>query len=281
MLLSNVQVQAYLKENAVMAWESVGPVPQVTIDFGNGKTLKRTLGGNTVISVLLPDGRAVDALPGVYTPDDFLAQMRQTGDLLRGFGGAVKAQERPNEIVAWHASRASLAGGFGGRVAFTASKSGIESGMLRRLGAAPQQLTLQSGQGTPSSSAPAVTPVPNPFADAFRRASANLVDVSKQAAEPEEVRRRFLTDAERAGATPMPDAVELGRRAVEADSRVNVASVRPVVHLYFASREQGRLPEARACRDDLYEQVLHLPVGDPYLGLANVLVPGTPPGSGG
>ena len=280
MLLSNVQVQAYLKENAVMAWESVGPVPQVTIDFGNGKTLKRTLGGNTVISVLLPDGRAVDALPGVYTPDDFLAQMRQTGDLLRGFGGAVKAQERPNEIVAWHASRASLSGGFGGRVGFTASKSGIESGMLRRLNAAPvQQLTLQGGQGTPWSG-PAVTPVPNPFADAFRRASANLVDVSKQGAEPEEVRRRFLTDHEHSGADPMPDAAELGRRAVEADSRVNVASVRPVVHLYFASREQGRLPEARACRDELYERVLHVPVGDPYLGLANVLVPGTPPGSG-
>ena len=41
--------------------------PKVTIDFGNGKTLERTLTGNSAHLVLDVDGRPVDALPGLFS----------------------------------------------------------------------------------------------------------------------------------------------------------------------------------------------------------------------
>jgi hypothetical protein len=77
-LLSDAKVAAYLKENFVLCWNSVRPVPKVTIDFGNGKTLERTIKGNTTFHVCLPDGRVVDSLPGVYHPDDFLLELEES-----------------------------------------------------------------------------------------------------------------------------------------------------------------------------------------------------------
>jgi hypothetical protein len=50
--------------------------------------------------------------------------------------------------------------------------------------------------------------------------------------------------------------------------------MRPAVHLYFAATE--RLPDARACRDAIYKELLHVPLDDPYMGLADALVPGSP-----
>lgn len=39
-------------------------VPRVTIDFGDGRALPRTLAGITVISIYLPASRPIDTCPG-------------------------------------------------------------------------------------------------------------------------------------------------------------------------------------------------------------------------
>ena len=46
MLFSNPAISKYIGENFLAAWESVRPVPVANIDFGNGRTLRRTLKGN-------------------------------------------------------------------------------------------------------------------------------------------------------------------------------------------------------------------------------------------
>jgi hypothetical protein len=65
--------------------------------------------------------------------------------------------------------------------------------------------------------------------------------------------------------------------ALRLDSRTNVSQVRPAVHLLLATYD--RLPSGHVCRDAVFRQLLHLPVEDPYLGLADALAPGTPAGS--
>ena len=45
----------------------VRPVPKVTIDFGDGRRIERTLTGNSAHLVLDRDGRPVDALPGLFS----------------------------------------------------------------------------------------------------------------------------------------------------------------------------------------------------------------------
>ena len=68
-----------LQDRYVLCWQSVRDVPKVTIDFGGGKVLERTLKGNTAFYLCRPDGRVVDILPGVYTPEDFLSELGRTG----------------------------------------------------------------------------------------------------------------------------------------------------------------------------------------------------------
>jgi hypothetical protein len=71
-LYANAEVGNALREKFVLHWESVRPVPKVTIDFGDGRKLERTLTGNSAHYVLDTNGRVIDALPGLYSAKAFL-----------------------------------------------------------------------------------------------------------------------------------------------------------------------------------------------------------------
>src|SRR5262245_24965907 len=64
-LYPDATVSRLLAERFTLCWHSVRPVPKVTIDFGDGRTLERTLTGNSAHLVLDARGRPVDALPGL------------------------------------------------------------------------------------------------------------------------------------------------------------------------------------------------------------------------
>ena len=63
-------------------------MPLVTIDFGDGRRIERTLTGNSVHLVLDSRGRAVDALPGLFDKPTFLALLEQS----LGFAAADRAE---------------------------------------------------------------------------------------------------------------------------------------------------------------------------------------------
>ena len=67
-LYSNKDISEFLRTNFVLHWQSVRPVPRVTIDFGDGRKLERTLTGNSAHYVLASDGTPLDVLPGLYSP---------------------------------------------------------------------------------------------------------------------------------------------------------------------------------------------------------------------
>ena len=71
-LYPNAEVSAMLRERFVLHWQSVRPVPTVTIDFGDGRKLERTLTGNSIHYILDTRGRVIDALPGLYGPQAFM-----------------------------------------------------------------------------------------------------------------------------------------------------------------------------------------------------------------
>lgn len=70
-LYSNEEIAKTLREKFVLHWQSVRPAPRVTIDFGDGRKLERTLTGNSIHYVLDPDGQPLEALPGLYGPAAF------------------------------------------------------------------------------------------------------------------------------------------------------------------------------------------------------------------
>jgi hypothetical protein len=74
-LYANQEIARLLKERFILHWQTVRPAPKVTIDFGDGRRLERTLTGNSIHYVLDSRGRVVDALPGLYGPQAFLEQL--------------------------------------------------------------------------------------------------------------------------------------------------------------------------------------------------------------
>lgn len=72
LLYPHAQVRALLHDKFILHWESVCPVPTLTIDLGNGRTVKQPISGNSVHYVLLPDQTVVDVFPGLYGPKLFL-----------------------------------------------------------------------------------------------------------------------------------------------------------------------------------------------------------------
>lgn len=82
-LYSNAGVSKHLRENFILHWQSVRPAPRVTIDFGDGRKLERTLTGNSIHYILDATGAPVDALPGLYGPAAFLRGLVQAETLIR------------------------------------------------------------------------------------------------------------------------------------------------------------------------------------------------------
>ena len=85
-LYSNPKIAALLKENFVLHWKSVRPIPVITIDFGDGRTLKRTVTGNSAHYVLDYRGRVVDALPGLYGPEAFAKHINNMASMAKMLG---------------------------------------------------------------------------------------------------------------------------------------------------------------------------------------------------
>ena len=91
-LYPNDEVQAVLHDRFVLHWQSVRPVPTVTIDFGDGRKLERTLTGNSIHYILNSDARPLDALPGLYGPKAFVRGLLEAEKLYKSLAGKNDAQ---------------------------------------------------------------------------------------------------------------------------------------------------------------------------------------------
>jgi hypothetical protein len=74
-LYPNAEISQFLRDRYILHWQSVRPVPKVTVDFGDGRKLERTLTGNSIHYILDSSGVPVDAIPGLYGPQAFLGQL--------------------------------------------------------------------------------------------------------------------------------------------------------------------------------------------------------------
>lgn len=96
MLFSDKKVADFISENFEPVWQSLRPVPKVSIDFGDGKVVNRTLHGNIASFVCSADGDVIDILPGVYDRENYLEELRKLQKLAAKL--PVDAESR-NEVV--------------------------------------------------------------------------------------------------------------------------------------------------------------------------------------
>jgi hypothetical protein len=91
-LYPNDEVASVLHDRFVLHWQSVRPAPKVTIDFGDGRKLERTLTGNSIHYILDSDARPLDALPGLYGPRAFVRGLLNAESLFKSLAGKTEQQ---------------------------------------------------------------------------------------------------------------------------------------------------------------------------------------------
>ncbi|HTL16587.1 MAG TPA: hypothetical protein VL793_05085, partial [Patescibacteria group bacterium] len=103
-LYANAEVSRYLRDHFILHWQSVRPVPRITIDFGDGRKIERTITGNSAHYILDSNGQVVDVLPGLYGPKAFLQQLNDDEQLALACAG-LSAEQRQERLAAYHAQK--------------------------------------------------------------------------------------------------------------------------------------------------------------------------------
>jgi hypothetical protein len=247
-LFKDPDFKQLITKDVVPAWEMVRAVPKIKIDLGDGKEITRTVRGNAVLYLCNSDGKVIDAYPGIYTKDDFIPMVKNSIALL--------AKASDAEVIAYHQQQPAK---MLRSIPTTASKMVVESPTLNVIGA-PIFAGAKGEAGTAQMSKER-----RDFLTAARR----VRDLSLTPATPEDA--VYAAIGKPRG--EMSDA-ELAEAILKADSKRNVEQLRGVIHLWFASEKT--LPTPKEARDTVLETILKIPYKDPYFGLKDVLLPGTP-----
>ena len=101
-LYPNAAISQTLRDRFILHWSSERPVPKLTLDFGDGRKLERTVTGNSIHYVLDSNGNPIEAIPGLYTPQAFLEQLNQID---RAFQTATKQSDQSTYWQTYHRDR--------------------------------------------------------------------------------------------------------------------------------------------------------------------------------
>src|ERR1051325_4935370 len=93
-LYPNAQVSAVLRDRFVLHWQSMRPAPIITVDFGDGRKLQRTITGNSIHYVLDQSGQPIEALPGLYGPEAFVRALTEAEQLFKSLAGKSDWEDR-------------------------------------------------------------------------------------------------------------------------------------------------------------------------------------------
>ncbi len=101
MLFSQPDVAAFLSDRFECAWESVRPVPRLTIDFGDGRRLERTLRGNIATYVCTSEAETIDLVAGLMDGREYMLSLRDSLRLFESLRGRTR-EERLSAVSLTH-----------------------------------------------------------------------------------------------------------------------------------------------------------------------------------
>lgn len=278
-LYANQDISQFLSDHFVLLWSSERPVPQVTIDFGDGRKIVRTSTGNSAHYVLDEDGNVLDVLPGLYAPVAFRRELEASLVLASRVRGKTSA-ERSRLVRAYHEQLVGRSENDWRRLAGTSwaldGRQSLTNARVERDLAAAQAATVSKARmELPDLRAFAPGLAPGSVSDgqvdtwsALGQALYNIVpsSVLDEASRSliTRVHNDVTTDLRTVG--PLLDVMTARlEQTIVADTALNELRLRPQM-----SREIVR----RAGRADfntlnawIYADVFHTPQNDPWLGL--------------
>ncbi len=81
-----------LHDGWILHWESVREVPKITIDFGDGRVLTRTITGNSLHYAMTADGEVTEVMPGMVGPRTFLGWLETAAGVTRDVAALPRAK---------------------------------------------------------------------------------------------------------------------------------------------------------------------------------------------
>jgi hypothetical protein len=303
-LYADADVSKALRERFVLHWKSVRPVPKVTIDMGDGRTICRTITGNSIHYVLDAQGRPVDALPGLYGAKAFLRGLDDAAreELeLRKCGGDANA--RSARLAQWHADRVSATetawsqdlrslGMTDGTVASgirdfaiyappngtppsalsaaarVVSKTKVEWNIVRAL--APRFAALEASTGDFAWNRIAALPA-HAEDGKLGEGSRAMVRAKQAAAAPSARAAGLLTVGKALQEDPVLRVIRTFERSVAEDTVRNEYGFHRKIHEWFAARVTDTTATDAGALDRLnegvYADLFLTPSSDPWLGL--------------
>ena len=100
LLYTHEGIRKLLHDKFILHWKPVRPVPLITVDLQNGMRLQRTITGNSVHYIVLPDQNIVDVFPGLYAPDWFLKRLTAAERVAQ----EAMDSKTPDAVIAEHVS---------------------------------------------------------------------------------------------------------------------------------------------------------------------------------
>jgi len=260
-LYPNAEVSKYLRDHFILHWKSVRPVPRITIDFGDGRKMERTITGNSIHYILMPDGQPVDALPGLYGAKAFLrglaAAEREAAELSPLEGAAREAHLRQyherclaetSDLAARDVKTAGIKISGDPESAAPGQVDGRPAALkeLDKLGDSDWNriafLHLDDGALDPSSRALITSKIPT------------AIDAGR------------LTGSKMAVENPLTATILNLQRSISGDTVRNEYLLHARLHSWFASGVPvGSVDRLNA---SVYAQLFLMPDSDPWLGLA-------------
>jgi hypothetical protein len=245
-LYANAEVSAALRERFVLHWQSVRPVPKVTIDMGDGRVVERTVTGNSVHYVLDGEGRPVDAIPGLYGPKAFLRVLEEAERAARGAAAQKTDDDRRSYLAAWHDARQRETSE---RLARELKEAGLEAAPE---GDSPAWAKLAS--------------LPQHRIDA-RLDQASVALFNAKNPDARAAGRRAMAKA--VVEDPLARMLANFQRSVALDSVRNEYELHQRVRQWFVDRvPQTLAADVAPLNEKVYAELFLTPSSDPWLGLA-------------
>lgn len=256
-LYANAAVSKFLRDNFVLYWSSERPVPRVTIDYGDGRKLVRTVTGNSVHYVMDEHGNVLDALPGLYAPAVFTSELAKSLALASQVRG-LAAPEREAKVAAYHRDAIARARAFAAQVATPQPATAVEAAervsVTKMVSESPDLRRVGIAAGTLDETA----------LTRWATLARSIWKVGLPGSALLDAQSLALVDRLRAGNPQlMPRDQRLSRLAqsILADTAQNEVRIRPMIRAQIARRPFAALNEY------VYTVVFRTPAADPWLGL--------------
>jgi len=248
-LYPNKEINQLLQDEFVLYWESERPAPRITIDFGDGRKLERTITGNSIHYVLAADGRVIEALPGLYGPKAFARELRAAAGVAHQYA-KLEPAARPAFVREYHGKRLAAAVAdwsseltqVTGHRSANPTRSVLEKEMTPELWTALARLHNEDARLDRESGM--LIRAKNP-----RAADAGRIAVSKAVVED-----------------PLLRAMGEFERSIAEDTVRNEYLLHAQIHEWFRAGESG-IADLRQLNHRVYAQLFLMPASDPWLGL--------------